>query len=312
MRQQEDWALQNQFKPPELPWKELQDRSNEGPQLAAGALLFSLGCLWVAVNSAEWYFSQEYYVNDDRGSIMFLVQRYFVAEAAAIVIALVGAYLAYRGLVAWKSAGESESIMSLLAEALSSKRDIQIGVLAAMAYGLAYLLISGVVIFQPGVNSGAWAGISAPGWTAAACCGSVGTVPALIVYLSPQAHLALQILPLDALLAAVVPLLVGFNATVAVHAVRDKAVRSNAGWLSSVGLLAGLFTGCPTCAGLFLAGAVGGLGATSLAVALAPYQMLFILVSIPLLIASPLLVALNARRAQRAACSVPLAAATPA
>jgi len=185
-------------------------------------------------------------------------------------------------------------------------------VFAAAAYELVYLFISGIVIFQPGVNAGAWAGISTPGWSAAACCGSIGTVPALIVYLSPQAHLALQVLPLDVLFAAVVPVLVGFNVTVAVHALRDKAVRSNAGWLSSVGLIAGLFTGCPTCAGLFLAGAVGGLGATSLAIALAPYQMLFILVSIPLLIASPLLVAFNARRAQRAACALPLAAVATA
>jgi hypothetical protein len=136
----------------------------------------------------------------------------------------------------------------------------------------------------------------------------VGTVPALIVYLAPQAHLALQILPLDVLFAFVVPLLVGLNVTVAVHAVRNKDVRANVGWVSSVGILAGLFTGCPTCAGLFLASAFGGLGATSLAVALAPYQMLFVIVSIPLLALSPLLIEFNARRARRAACPVPGAA----
>ncbi|MDE1858443.1 MAG: hypothetical protein KGI26_05210, partial [Thaumarchaeota archaeon] len=53
------------------------------------------------------------------------------------------------------------------------------------------------------------------------------------------------------------------------------------------------------------AGAVGGLGATSLAVALAPYQMLFVALSIPVLIASPLVVATYAGKASVAACAVP-------
>ncbi len=290
----------------------LPDRVDEEPQLAVGALLFSLGALWVVTDSIAWYTSQDYYAIEEGASILGLVQRFFVGEVAAIGVMLAGAYLAYRGLASRKTVDGSGSIVDLLSEALSSRRDVRVGVIAAVAYELIYLFISGIVIFQPGANSAAWSGLSSQGWAAAACCGSAGTVPAVIVYLSPQVHLALQVLPLDALFAAVVPLLVGFNVTVAVHAVRDKAVRSNAGWLSSFGLLAGLFTGCPTCAGLFLAGAVGGLGATSLAVALAPYQFLFIVVSIPLLVASPLFVAFNARRAQRAACRVPLAAITPA
>ncbi len=121
--------------------------------------------------------------------------------------------------------------------------------------------------------------------------------------------MALQVLPLDLLFAVVVPLLVGLNVAVASHAVRNKDVRGNVGWMGSIGVLTGLFTGCPTCAGLFLAGAVGGLGATSLAIALAPYQMLFILLSVPLLAASPLIIAYNAKRAMRAACLVPVGAA---
>ena len=283
----------------------MQSRFVTTPHLAIGGLLFALGCGWVALDSAAWYYGQNLYAIYDQQSILSLVQKYYAAEGLAICVVVVGAYLTYRGLKARKGIDNPESIMFMLADAISSRRDRRIGAAAATIYAVAYVFVSSIVVFQPGVNSGAWSGLSALSWNAAACCGSVGTVPSVIVYLAPQAHLALQIIPLDALFVVLVPLLVGFNITVAAHAVRDKDVRGNVGWMSTVGVLAGLFTGCPTCAGLFLASAFGGLGATSLAVALAPYQMLFVVVSLPLLAVSPLLIALNARRAARAACPIP-------
>jgi len=274
-------------------------------QLATGAALVVLGCGWVAVGSLQWYSSQQIYAINDQGTILPLVQQYFVAELFALWVVLAGACLTYAGLTKSREKSDPGSIRYLIGDALSSRKDLAIGMAAAVAYGVVYLFISGVIVFQPGTNFGAWEGIAGPGWAAAACCGSIGTVPALIVYVAPQEHLALQILPLDALFAVVVPLLVGFNVTVAAHALRNRTLRSDAGWVGSLGLLVGLFTGCPTCAGFFLAGAVGGLGATSLAIALAPYQVLFVLVSIPLLAASPLFIEMNARRALRAACPVP-------
>jgi hypothetical protein len=279
------------------------------PRLAAGVVAFSVGCFWVALDSAYWYFSQDNIALYAQQSISSLVVRYYFAEVLAICVVIVGAYLVYQGITSEPGGVEIDSIRAILSGAITSRKDFYVGVLAAVAYAAVYLIISSVVVFQPSVDFGATYGVTSPTWTAAACCGAAGTVPALIVYLSPQAHLALQVLPLDLLFAVVVPLLVGLNATVASHAVRNKDVRGNVGWMSSIGILAGLFTGCPTCAGLFLAGAVGGLGATSLAIALAPYQVLFILVSIPILAASPLIIAYNARRAMRAACPVPVVAA---
>jgi len=270
-----------------------------------GALFFALGCGWVALDSATWYYGQDLYALHDQQTILSLVQRYYAIEAFAICAVIAGAYLTYGGMKQWSSIGKPDSIRFILADSLTSRRDLKIGTLAGVLYALIYLFVSSIIVFQPGVNSGAWSGLSALSWNAAACCGSVGTVPAVIVYLAPQAHLALQIVPFDALFAVVVPLLVGFNVVVAAHAVRIKDVRENARWVSTFGVLAGLFTGCPTCAGLFLAGAFGGVGATSLAVALAPYQMLFVVISIPLLALSPLLIAHNARMALRAACPIP-------
>jgi hypothetical protein len=268
-------------------------------------LAFAVGCFWVALDSAYWYFSQDTIALYAQQSITGLVVGYYAAEVLAVCVVIVGAYIVYKEVSSETRTSEADSIRAIIAEAITSKTDFYVGAAAAVVYAVIYLIISSVVVFQPSVDFGAAYGVTSPTWAAAACCGSPGTVPALIVYLSPQAHLALQILPLDLLFAVVVPLLVGLNATVASHMIRNKDVRGNVGWLSSIGVLAGLFTGCPTCAGLFLASAVGGLGATSLAIALAPYQILFILVSIPLLAASPMIIAYNARRAMRAACPVP-------
>jgi hypothetical protein len=290
---------------------EVKGKDSGGLQLALGALLFVLGCGWVAAGSAQWYSSQQVYALNYNGDVVSLVQQYFIVELFALGVVVAGAWFTRVGLVKSRQRSYPDSIRRLLGDALSSRRDVAVGVAAAIAYGAAYLFISGVVVFQPGANYGAWEGITGPGWTAAACCGSMGTVPALIVYVAPQQHLALQILPLDVLFAVVVPLLVGFNVTVAAHALRERTLRSNAGWVGSLGVLVGLFTGCPTCAGLFLAGAVGGLGATSLAIALAPYQALFVVVSIPLLAASPLFITLNARRSLRASCPVPTPSGPP-
>jgi len=283
----------------------VQSRFPTSPYLVLGALLFAVGCVWVALDSAAWYASQNIYGIYDQQSILGLVQKYYVAEALAICVVLAGSYLTYRGVKGWRGMDNPDSVRFMLADALSSWRDLRIGLVAALGYAVVYLFVSGIIVFQPGVNSGAWIGYSPLSWYVAACCGSVGTVPALVLYLAPQAHLALQFLPLDALFVVVVPILVGFNVTVAAHSVRNKLVRGNVGWMGTMGILTGLFTGCPTCAGLFLASAFGGLGATSLAVALAPYQMLFVVVSIPLLAVSPFLIAFNARRAVRASCPVP-------
>ena len=289
----------------------MQSRFPTSPYLVLGTLLFAAGCVWVALDSVAWHVGQDIYGLYDQQSILGLVQRYYLAEAFAICVVLAGAWLTYRGIKGWRANDNPDSVRFMLADALSTRRDLRIGFAAAILYALVYLFVSGIIVFQPGANPGAWIGYSPLSWNIAACCGSVGTVPALIFYVAPQAHLALQILPLDALFVVVVPILVGFNVTVAAHSVRNKVVRRNVGWMSTLGILTGLFTGCPTCAGLFLASAFGGLGATSLAVALAPYQMLFVVVSIPLLAASPFLIALNARRAVRAACPVPIPAISP-
>ncbi|MDV3244862.1 MAG: hypothetical protein LYZ66_06815 [Nitrososphaerales archaeon] len=275
----------------------VQLTSITGLPLALGTLAVILGGGSIIMNSLGWYYLQESLAFVDRMTILGLVAQFYAGQALAMVSLFVGVYLLYRVLLGVRSRRESPSGLLILSEALSSRSSLRIGSIAAVAYGLVYALVSSVIVYQPGVDFGVAYGASATSWTAVACCGAPGTVPSLVVYLAPQAHIALQLVPLSALFAVLVPILVGLNVTVAAHAVRGRPVRTGGKWLGSIGVLVGLFTGCPTCAGFFLAGAIGGLGATTLAITLAPYQLLFVSISLPLLLASPIVMAATIKRA---------------
>ncbi|HEV2389482.1 MAG TPA: hypothetical protein VGS04_02040, partial [Nitrososphaerales archaeon] len=123
----------------------------------------------------------------------------------------------------------------------------------------------------------------------------VGTLPWAALYLAPL-HLAVQLVPLSVLLLFIVPPLVGLNLAIALFSVRRTVSRVTGRWMVACGAAVGLFTACPTCAGFFLAESVGGIGATTLAVALAPYQAVFIAVSIPLLVLMPFFFAMRVRK----------------
>ncbi len=64
----------------------------------------------------------------------------------------------------------------------------------------------------------------------------------------------------------------------------------------------GLFTGCPTCAGLFFANFLAGTGAVGFATILGYYQPAFILLSIPVLVAAPYLTSRSLSRVYREGC----------
>jgi hypothetical protein len=60
------------------------------------------------------------------------------------------------------------------------------------------------------------------------------------------------------------------------------------GWFGGIGAFIGLFTSCPTCAGLAIISMLGGTGTLSASFFLGPLQIVLIVVSIPILVAAPL------------------------
>jgi len=114
------------------------------------------------------------------------------------------------------------------------------------------------------------------------CCGEPGYMPKIVVYLTE--HLGLQIIPINLVLQIVVSYLVGLNVALAVNAI---SISKKAGGLSGIGATTGLFIACPTCVGTFLSLFLSASSAVAFTLAITQLQTIFILITIPVLLATP-------------------------
>jgi hypothetical protein len=171
---------------------------------------------------------------------------------------------------------------------------------SAVAYGLFYCIITSMIVYQPGVDFARAYGVSVPSASLEAVVGPPLFTPVLTVYVAD--HLGLLVTPLTAILAAVVSILVGLNFSLAFFAFDSRVKGKSRAWVGGIGALLGLFTGCPTCAGLFFASSFGGAGAVSFAAALGYYQPAFILLSIPVLALTPFLISQSLSKVFKDGC----------
>ena len=173
-------------------------------------------------------------------------------------------------------------------------------VASAVLYGLFYSFITSMLVYQPTVDFAQAYGASIPSAILTPCCGAPLYTPVLTVYLAN--HVGILLIPLTVILLIAVSSLVGLNLSMAAFAFENR-VRGNArGLAGAVGAVAGLFTGCPTCAGLFFANTLGGSGAASFAVLLGYYQPAFILFSLPVLLITPYITSRSLARVFRDGC----------
>jgi hypothetical protein len=120
------------------------------------------------------------------------------------------------------------------------------------------------------------------------CCNYIGYMPMLILKLSP--NFSVLLIPLNLLIGVTISVLVGLNVTLNLFILaRYKPVMiSRKNFLGALGISTGLFVGCPTCTGsLFYS--IAGFSSLVLFTSLNLYQILFVVISIPLLLASLIL-----------------------
>jgi len=254
-----------------------------------------------------FYWDQDQYYFERAGGSPSSVLSFYLAQAISIFLLLLGFYLAYQYLRRKSYASPFSTSLAVIGSAIADRTLARVAFVAAALYGLLYAFASSIIVIQPSVDFATAYGATGVGsWSSVPCCGDVGTLPEVVFYL-PPAHLAVQLVPLSVLLLFIVPPLVGLNLSVALLSVRRTVAKVTGRWMVACGAAVGLFTACPTCAGFFLAESVGGIGATTLAVALAPYQAIFIAVSIPLLVLMPFFFAKRITRtgAPMAQASVP-------
>jgi hypothetical protein len=177
-------------------------------------------------------------------------------------------------------------VLSIIAKTTMDAKSRKIFVATFITYGIFFSLTSGLIVYQPEVIFSHHYDAIVPSAHINACCGEPGYMPEIIVYITE--HVGLQIIPINLVLVVMVTYLVGLNTSLAVSAF--SIVKRSSG-LSSVGATTGLFIACPTCASTFFAIFVGSSSVVAFTVLLTQLQTLFIGITIPILLVTPLIIA---------------------
>jgi hypothetical protein len=210
-------------------------------------------------------------------------------SGASMASMVYGSYLIFR----------SEQIRTTTTLGAFSNRNYwKIMIVAAVGYGIFFGFLSQILVYRANVSF-TERGIEVPSLDLIPCCGAVGYMPMLTIYITD--HFLILIIPLNVILATIVSLLVGFNVALSIYAFRmKKLLQTKTSLAAGIGATSGLFVGCPTCAGSLISALLGigvaGAGGTSASV-LAPFQTLFIAASIPALVVAPFLTARSIRSA---------------
>ena len=187
--------------------------------------------------------------------------------------------------------------LPVIVDIISRRRYQVIFVTVLLAYALLFAFVSQIIIFKPGVSFSKIYQVAIPSWIVTPCCNLPGLVPTFTAYLSDD--LIIFITPINLILTVILSTLVSVNITLALYMFQTSRSRNTANnsCFSGVGIAMGLFTACPTCAGTFFstitglitAGTSSALATASATSSIAPFQVLFIVISTSVLLVSPYL-----------------------
>jgi hypothetical protein len=222
---------------------------------------------------------------------------------------LTGMVLASRGILnlidSFSARQEERSTSSWMAKLRFIIRDRSLRTLrlvSGVTYGVLLSVLAGILVFQPSQNFSTLYHVPIPSTTLVVCCGSIGQMPQLVVYLSN--NVGIVVTPIALVLWFAVSWLVGISASAAVLAYRIRTVRGNSSLLTTFGSFLGIFSVCPLCAQGVLAALLGGSGIVLVAL-FTSYQGYFIVASIPLLVISPVWTARSLSKVSATTCSLP-------
>jgi len=177
-------------------------------------------------------------------------------------------------------------VLSIIAKTTMDAKSRKIFIVTFIAYGIFFSLTAGLIVYQPDVIFSYHYDAIVPSAHMNACCGEPGYMPTIIVYMTE--HIGLQIIPINLVLVVIVSYLVGLNTTLAVNAI---SITKKSGGLTSIGATTGLFVACPTCVSTFFAIFIGSSSAVTFTVILTQLQTLFVGITIPILLLTPIIIA---------------------
>lgn len=196
------------------------------------------------------------------------------------------AYGIYRILKA-ECHGEANpgSTIYYIATVFSNNKYLKIMIISSIGYGIIFGFLSQIFVYKNNISF-IDQGIMIPSVNIVPCCNIPGYVPMFTAYITD--HFLVLLIPINIILAVTVSALVGFNFALSFYILKLTRISKNKiSIFQSIGLTGGLFVGCPTCAGSIFSALLGFGAGTTIAV-LALFQTLFIAITIPALIITPL------------------------
>jgi len=177
-------------------------------------------------------------------------------------------------------------VLSIIAKTTMDVKSRKIFIVTFIAYGMFFSLTAGLIVYQPDFIFSYHFDVIVPSAHMNACCGEPGYMHTIIVYMTE--HVGLQIIPINLELVIIVSYLVGLNTALAVKAI---SITKKSGGLTSIGATTGLFVAGPTCVSTFFAIFIGSSSAVTFTVVLTQLQTLFVGITIPVLLLTPIIIA---------------------
>ena len=193
-------------------------------------------------------------------------------------------------------------LRSLIYDLMMKKKYRNVFFISLFGYAIIFSLVSGIIVYQPTIDFSQEFSVSIPSIKLIYCCGGIGQYPNAALYITE--HFGIMLFPLNVILLITISSLVGINLLLITFAIENRP-KNNVKWILSAGTLTGLFTGCSTCAGLFLSNILPGSFILATIVSYgSQYQQIFLIITLLLLISSPFIILRNIRYLHKNGCII--------
>jgi hypothetical protein len=197
----------------------------------------------------------------------------------------------------------SVSVWKVFFAMVTEKKSSMFFLPVTLFYGVFYAIISSTLIIRFGGGISQMNGIENFPSVIMMQYGPLGYTPAMSIYLNDTS--GILIIPINLITIITISALVGFNAVSSAYAFRlyrsekksNLTFRNNrTKFLGILGTTTSLFAICPTCASFYLFNVFAGSIATTIASFAVSYYTLFMALSVPLLVFTPFVTAINIKR----------------
>jgi len=252
----------------------------------------SLLVYWLLASSVEVF------TNPIMHALKLLAYLTFSLSLVGLCASLIGIKLFLNSHVSTQDSWPS--LRSLEGTFLGTRKYLRTLLISAVVYGLFYAAVSSIIIYRPDRNFAIEYFVSIPSIVTTVCCDRPGFIPVFTVFVTN--HIGLLLIPVNVILMVAVSLLVGHNVALGHFTFDNKPKGVGFRWLGGFGGIIGLFTACPTCAGLFFGNLIQTAGTEAMAITLAIYQPLFVGLAFPILVGSNYLLVRSIRQALYGPC----------